>query len=91
VFSEAGRTFLVESYVPGLDEPTAAGLASRLREAIRQLDEEGVTFRWRGSFALADEETYICIIEAPKVDDVVRLSERAGLEHDHVVEAVALA
>jgi hypothetical protein len=91
VSSEPGRTFLVESYVAGLDEPTAAALASRLRDAIRQLDAEGTTLRWRGSFALVDEETYICIIDAPKVDDVVRLSEQAGLEHDHVVEALALA
>jgi hypothetical protein len=90
VSSEPGRTFLVESYVAGLDEPTAAALASRLRDAIRQLDAEGTTLRWRGSFALV-EETSICIIDAPKVDDVVRLSEQTGLEHDHVVEALALA
>jgi hypothetical protein len=90
VFGGAGRTFLVESYVAGLDERAAATLSSRLREAIRQLDEEGMTLRWGGSFALVAEETYICIITAPKVDDVVQLSERAGLEHDHVVEAFAI-
>ena len=90
MFSGSGRTFLVESYVPGLDERTAATLSSRLREAIRQLDEEGMPLRWGGSFALVDEETYICIIGAPKVDDVVQLSERAGFEHDHVVEAFAI-
>jgi hypothetical protein len=90
VFGGAGRTFLVESYVPGLDEQAAATLSSRLREAIRQLDEEGITLRWGGSFALVDEETYICIIGAPRVDDVVQLSERAGFEHDHVVEAFAI-
>jgi hypothetical protein len=90
VFGGAGRTFFVESYVPGLDERAAATLSSRLREAIRQLDEEGKTLRWGGSFALVAEETYICIIGAPKVDDVVRLSEQAGFEHDHVVEAFAI-
>lgn len=90
MFGGAGPTFLVESYVPGLDERTAATLSSRLREAIRQLDVEGMTLRWGGSFALVDEETYICIIAAPKVDDVVQLSERAGLEHEHVVEALVI-
>jgi hypothetical protein len=85
-----GRTFLVESYVPGLDERAAATLSSRLREAVRQLDEEGMTLRWGGSFALVDEETYICIIGAPDVDVIVQLSERAGFEHDHVVEAFAI-
>jgi hypothetical protein len=87
VFGGAGRTFLVESYVLGLDERAAATLSSRLREAIRQLDEEGTTLRWGGSFALVDEETFICIIAAANVDHVVQLCERAGFEHDHVVEA----
>jgi hypothetical protein len=90
MFGGGGRTFLVESYVPGLDERAAATLSSRLREAIRQLGEEGRTLRWGGSFALVDEETYICIISAPNVDDVIQLSERAGFEHDHVVEAFAI-
>jgi hypothetical protein len=90
MFGGAGRTFLVESYVPGLDERAAATLSSRLRKAIRQLDERGMTLHWGGSFALVDEETYIFIIGAPGVDDVVQLSERAGLEHDHVVEALAM-
>ena len=66
VFGGAGRTFLVESYVAGLDERIATTLSSRLREAIRRIDEEGMTLRWGGSFALVDEETYICVIEAPR-------------------------
>jgi hypothetical protein len=90
VARERERTFLVESYVPRLDERTAVTLSSRLREAIGQLAEEGMTLRWGGSFALVDEETYICIIGAPKVDDVVQLGERARFEHDHVVEAFAI-
>jgi hypothetical protein len=90
VFSGAARTFLVESYVPRLDERAAATLSSRLRESIRQLNEEGMALRWDGSFALIVEETYICVIVAAVVDDVVQLTERAGLEHDHVVEALPI-
>jgi hypothetical protein len=90
VFGGAARTFLVETYVPGLDERAAATLSSRLTESIRQLNEEGTALRWGGSFALVVEETYICVIVATVVDDVVQLSDRAGLEHDHVVEAFAI-
>ncbi|MGH2922323.1 MAG: hypothetical protein ACRDKU_09680 [Gaiellaceae bacterium] len=90
MFGGGGRTFLVESYVPGLDERAASTISSRLREAIRQLDQGGLTLRWGGSFALVDEETYICIIAAPTIDYVAQLSEQAGLEHDHVVEAFAI-
>ena len=90
MFGGAGRTFLVESYVRRLDARAAATLSSRLREAIRQLDEEGTILGWGGSFALVGEETFICIIAAAKVDHVVQLCERAGFEHDHVVEAFAI-
>jgi hypothetical protein len=90
VFIESGRTFLVESYVPGLDQRTAVTISSRFRQMIRQLCEEGVLLRWGGSFALVDEETYLCIVAAPQLDDVVRLSERVGFEHDHVAEVLAI-
>jgi hypothetical protein len=54
------------------------------------LDEKGTSLRWGGSFALVDEETHICIIGAASVEDVVHLSERARLEHDHVVEVLVI-
>jgi hypothetical protein len=90
VAREPERTFLVERYVPRLDERAASTLSSRLREAIRRLDDEGVALRWGGSFALADEETYLCIIAATQLDDVVQLCERVGFEHDHVVEVLPI-
>jgi hypothetical protein len=90
VASQTARTFFVESYVPRLDVRTAETLSSRLRETVRQLNEEGTAVRWRGSFALVDEETYICIIAAAKINDVIEVSERAGLEHDNVVEALTI-
>ena len=49
-----------------------------------------MTLHGGGSFALVDEETYMCIVGAFRVDDIVQLSERAGFEHDHVVEALAI-
>ncbi|HAL28497.1 MAG TPA: nickel-binding protein [Gaiellaceae bacterium] len=84
------RTFLVESYVPQLDERTAATISSRFREAARELEEEGIGIQWRGSFALLSEETYFCIIAAPDRGAVMQLNERARLEHDHVVEVIAI-
>jgi hypothetical protein len=90
VASQTARRFLVESYVPRLDARTAETLSSRLRQTVRQLNGEGTAVRWWGSFALVDEETYICIIAALKIDDVIEVSERAGLERDHVVEVLAI-
>jgi hypothetical protein len=90
VSRQTARTFFVESYVPRLDERTAETLSSRLRETVDQLNEEGAAVRWRGSFALVDEETYIYIVVAPTIDDVVELSARVGLAQDHVVETLIL-
>lgn len=84
------RTFLVELYVPQLDEQGAVAIASHCRAAVRQLAEQGVSVRWLRSYALIAEETYLCVVAARDRDDVAQLSRRAGLEHDHVVEVVAI-
>jgi hypothetical protein len=84
------KTFLVESYVPHLDEPTAGAISSRYRAAVVRLGEEGVALRWVQSFALFEEETYLCIVGASDLDHVLRLNERSGITVDHVVEIVAV-
>lgn len=84
------KTFLVESYVPQLDERTAASISSRIRAAVAQLTDEGLALRSLRSFALVEEETYFCIVEALDIDDVVQLNKRAALEHDYVTEVVAV-
>ena len=83
-------TFLVESYVPLLDRRAAAVITSRYRGAARQLEQEGVALRWVRSFAVIDDETYLCVVATPDRDNVMRLSTRAGLDHDHVVEVIAI-
>jgi hypothetical protein len=84
------RTFLVELYVPRLDEQAAVAISSRCRAAARQLAEQGVALRWLRSFAVIGEETFLCVVAARDREHVVELSRRAGLEHDHVVEVVAI-
>jgi hypothetical protein len=81
-------TFFVESYVPRLDEPTAAALSSRLRAAIAELRREGCTLEWLRSFALVDEETYVWMLKAADVDEIALVNQRARVPYDHVVEAV---
>jgi hypothetical protein len=83
------RTFLVESYVPGLDEARAAELTLRLRSAIAELRREGLTLRWLRSFALVDEETYAWMISAADADQVATVQERAAIRFDHVAEVAA--
>jgi hypothetical protein len=87
--TSARRTFFVESYVPALDEPTAAALSAQLRAAVDELRREGQELEWLRSFALIDDETYVWMLAAGDVGDVVLVNERARLSYDHVVEVVA--
>ena len=81
---------MVESYVPQLDERAAGKISSRLRDAARELAQQGVEIQWRGSFVLIDEETYLCIVAAPDLGCVVTLNDRADVAYDHMVEVVAI-
>ena len=83
------RTFFVESYVPRLDDATAAALSSRLRAAIAELRREGRTLEWLRSFALVDEETYVWMLKAADVDEIALVNQRALVPYHHVVEAVS--
>ena len=81
-------TYLVEMYVPKLDETTAAALSARLQAAIGELRREGLALRWLRSFALLDEETYSWMLTATHADDVARVNRRAGVTFDHVAEVL---
>jgi hypothetical protein len=90
VADEPEKTFLIEKYVPQLDEATAAAISLRFRAAVSRRNTGGGSLRWIRSFALVGEETYCCIIAAPNVDHIIELNARGDLEYDHVVEVVAL-
>jgi hypothetical protein len=90
VAAELGTTFLVETYVPNLDGRAAATISLRYRSAIRELNRQGVALRWLGSYALIEDETYLCIVGARGSDEVIELSRRAGLDPDHVVQVLQL-
>jgi hypothetical protein len=84
------RLFLVESYVPQLDESAAQQMTSRVQAAVRELTDEGVELRWLRSFALVGEETFISVVSAHALEDVVALNARVDRDSDHVVEVVAI-
>jgi hypothetical protein len=81
-------TYLVETYIPNLDEATAAALSTRLQAAIGELQHEGLALRWLRSFALLDEETYSWMLTATDADDVARVNRRAGVAFDHLAEVL---
>ena len=81
-------TYLVETYIPKLDEATAVALSKRLRTAIRELQGEGLALRWLRSFALVGEETYVWMLTAADAHDIALVNRRAGVAFDHIAEVV---
>jgi len=81
-------TYLVETYVPKLDEATAVALSKRLRAAIGELQREGLALRWLRSFALIGEETYVWMLTAADAHDIALVNRRAGVAFDHIAEVV---
>jgi hypothetical protein len=83
------KTFLVETCVPMLDAETSAALTTRLRAAVGELRREGFEICWLRSFAAAPDETFVWLLAAPEVDLVGRVSRRAEVAYDHVVEVIS--
>jgi hypothetical protein len=88
VVSRSATTYLVETYVPKLDEATAEALSARLRSAIAELQGEGLALRWLQSFALLGEDTYVWMLTATDARDIALVNRRAGVTFDHVAEVL---
>jgi hypothetical protein len=84
------RTYLVERYLPRLDERTAAHLAQRIAAATAALRRNGVEVEWVSSLALIAEETCLCTFRAGADVDVVRANEQAAAPFDRITEAIFL-
>ena len=81
-------TYLVESYVPGLDRELAAALDARMGTATATRPG-GHSVVWCGSLAIVAEETYASILCSDGIADVLTACHRAGISCDHVVEVYA--
>ena len=90
---EGCTTYLVESYVPGLDPDRAARLDRQVCEAVAELHGDGVRVEWGGSLAITAEETYSYLVtcEGSVADAAVAaIGIGAELACDHVAEVVVV-
>jgi uncharacterized protein DUF4242 len=84
------RTYLVERYLPRLDERAAAHLARRIAAATAALRREGIEVEWVGSLVLVTDETCLCTFRARADADVVRANQQAAAPFDRITEAILL-
>ncbi len=85
------KTYLVESYVPELDQAAAARTASSLSAATAQLRARGAAIELLSSFAVLTEETCFSLFSATGPADVHKAAELARVAYDHLAEVTCYA
>ncbi len=80
------KSYLVEAYVPNLDQRFALAITAALDGAADRLCELGIRVEWKVTFATYAEETYFAVVAAPSEALARRLVDVAGLRVDHLVE-----
>ena len=83
--SLAMATYLLEAYQPATAGEIEAA-AARLEAAALELAQEGVAVRYVRSVFVPGDETALHFLEAPAAEVARRVSERAAVTHDRIVE-----
>jgi hypothetical protein len=82
--------FVVERYLPGLDQERLVGLLGNLGRVTQDLRAEGTAVRYLGSTIVPGDEACFCQFDGASEAAVAEANERAGLPFDRIVAAVAV-
>jgi hypothetical protein len=77
------RTFLVDSYVPGMDVQLVRNLVNRIATVDGRMS-------WLCVLAIPEEETVTCVVRSAERTAVVEALLRAGLSAEHVTEVLLI-
>jgi hypothetical protein len=77
--------YVVERYLPGLDQRSLESSLGRLRDATR-----GTPVTYLGSTIVPTDEACFCQFDGPSEEAVADANRRAGVPFDRIVAAVAL-
>ena len=82
--------YVVERYLPGLDQRELRRSLGRLRKATEELRSEGIPVRYLGSTIVASDEACFCQFEGPSEAAVAEANRRAGVPFNRIVPAVSV-
>jgi hypothetical protein len=82
--------FVVERYLPGLDQERLVGLLGTLGRVTQDLRAEGTAVRYLGSTIVPGDEACFCQFDGASEAAVAEANERAGVPFDRIVAAVAV-
>jgi hypothetical protein len=84
------RTYLVESYSPGIKEADVESAARRAAAASEKLSDEGRAIVYGGAILVPEDEVVFHLFSSGSEEIVREASARAAVSFERVVESVAL-
>ena len=84
------RSYLVESYWPGVTEPGFNLTMRRARQAAEQLTGPDSEIRYVTSYLVSKDEVAFCVFDATSVSMVEEACRQAELPFDRIVAIVQI-
>jgi hypothetical protein len=88
--TNAPRTWLVECFMPGIDEAAVAAAGDRARAMAAGLRERGSGIEYLGALLMSGDEVVFHAFVAEDAATVASASTSAGLAFERVVESVGV-
>ena len=82
--------YLVERYLPDLDQRRLVRMLGKLGKAAEELRAEGTPVQYLGSTIVPGDEACFCQFEGASEAAVAEANERAGVPFDRIVAAVTV-
>jgi hypothetical protein len=84
------RTYLVECYAPGIEQPAVEAAAGRARAAAAGLRASGGAIEYLGAWLVASDEVVFHSFRADDLEIVRAASTSAALAFERIVESVGI-
>lgn len=87
--SDQPRSYLIESYWPGVTAERLVAAAERVQTATHKLRTQGHELRFLGSILVPVDETVFCLFHGDEAD-VRSVTEQAGVPYERVLESLRI-
>jgi hypothetical protein len=85
---QPARTYVVECYVPGVDDAAVRSAADGVAAQVRGMRPEADAVEYLGALLMAVDEVVLHAFRAADPELVRRISTAAGLAFERIVESV---
>ncbi len=86
-----GQTYLIEHYRAGADAEELRRSAARVRDAVVEMEREGIEVRHLGSTIVTGDSYLASVLEAPEEGIACEAFHRAGISYERVSPAISMS